>query len=134
MRGHIPGITPLLAIVAILGIIFGCSKEPVKLPAKEAPKVAPPTVPAVSKWCLRLFEKECRWLCRKTGEGEPKGYYCTVASPFDGDYLWTLFCNEKNCNLVTLVHEAKWSKTIPNPRFSAPIFSAKASFWEKLGG
>jgi hypothetical protein len=60
------------------------------------------------------------WQCRETTEEEPQGYYCTIQT--HSGFL-TLYCNSKYCDLVTLVHQAKWSKSIPNPGFAAPIFS-----------
>ena len=126
MKDPVPGIiaTTFLGPLFVMGIIFGCTREPVSLPEKKVQKTieAPPA--SFLRWRRNFYgdrEDAYQWICRKTTEGEPKGHYCTIEG--DLGHMWTLYCSERHCDLVTLVHEAKWSKTIPNPGFSAPIFS-----------
>lgn len=126
MKDHISGITVSLAIVLIVAIIFGCSQKAVSLPAKKTPQqtseasyAAPQSL---QKW-MSHFSWDGKWTCRKTTEEEPTGHYCTLQSAYSHSDFVTLFCNSESCDVVTLVHEAKWSRTLPNPGFSAPIFS-----------
>lgn len=111
-------------LATVFGVLSCMTKEPVKLPEKSAQVMTTPAAPpSFQKWLQHFhgsFAAATTWSCRKTTEEEPKGHYCTIGDP---SYVWTLYCNSQYCDVVTLVHEAKWSKSIPNPGFSAPIFS-----------
>jgi hypothetical protein len=92
----------------VLGFYQG---TPTRLSEKTAATLGAPA--SFQRWRNHFYGSHVdayQWVCRKTTEGEPKGHYCTVEG--GQGRIRTLYCNEKSCDIVILVHEARW--------FSAP--------------